>query len=70
MHAFLFCAHKRRAGGAPDSLVESARWVEPDCRDGQPGLPLTIGSPGLSLYLSYIYIYMHKLKWLYYHAHM
>jgi hypothetical protein len=32
------------------------RWVEPGCRGGRPGLPLTIGSLGLSLYLLYIYI--------------
>jgi hypothetical protein len=55
MHAFLFCAHRRGAGGAPDSLVESACWVEPGCRGGRPGLPLTIGSPGLPLYMPYIY---------------
>jgi hypothetical protein len=28
-----------------------ARWVEPGCRSGRPGLPLTIGSPGLPLYI-------------------
>jgi hypothetical protein len=56
----LFCAHRRGAGGAPDSLVESARWVEPDCRGGRSGLPLTIRSPGLPLYLPiYIYIYIY-----------
>jgi hypothetical protein len=53
------------AGGATDSLVQSVRWVEPGCRDDRSGLPLTIGSPGLSLYLPYIcmhiyiYIYMY-----------
>jgi hypothetical protein len=31
--------------------------VEPVCRGGRPGLPLTIGSSGLLLYLPYIYIY-------------
>ena len=31
--------------------------VEPVCRSDRPGLPLTIGSPGLPLYLPYIYIY-------------
>jgi hypothetical protein len=36
--------------------TESARWVEPGCRGGRHGLPLTIGSPGLPLYL---YIYTH-----------
>jgi hypothetical protein len=46
------------AGGATDSLVQSVRWVEPGCRDDRPGLPLTIGSPGLPLYLPYIYIYL------------
>jgi hypothetical protein len=30
--------------------------VEPVCRGGRTGLPLTIGSPGLPLYLPYIYI--------------
>jgi hypothetical protein len=45
------------AGGATDSLVQSVRWVEPGCRDDRPGLPLTIGSSGLPLYLPYIYIY-------------
>jgi hypothetical protein len=59
MHAFLFCAHRRGTGGAPDILVELARWVEPRCRSGRPGLPLTIGSPWLPLYLPYIYIYMY-----------
>jgi hypothetical protein len=54
MHSF-FCANRRGAGGAPDRLV-GARWVEPVCRGGRPGLPLTIGSPGLPLYLPYIYI--------------
>jgi hypothetical protein len=33
--------------------------VEPVCRGGRPGLPLTIGSPGLPLYLPYIYIYIY-----------
>jgi hypothetical protein len=55
MHVFLFCAHRRGAGGAPDSLVESVCWVEPRCRGDRPGLLLTIGSPGLPLYLPYIY---------------
>jgi hypothetical protein len=36
--------------------------VEPVCRGGRPGLPLTIGSPGLPLYLPYIYIYMEKIN--------
>jgi hypothetical protein len=44
------------AGGATDSLVQSVCWVEPGCRDDRPGLPLTIGSPGLPLYNLYIYI--------------
>jgi hypothetical protein len=58
MH-FFFCANRRGAGGAPDRLVGRAgRWVEPVCRGGRPGLPLTIGSPGLPLYLPYIYIYI------------
>jgi hypothetical protein len=59
---FFFCAHRRGAGGALDSLVESARWVEPGCRGGRPGLPLTIGSPRLPLYLPYIYIYYLRLQ--------
>jgi hypothetical protein len=46
------------AGGATDNLVQSVRWVEPGCRGDRPGLPLTIGSPGLPLYLPYIYIYI------------
>jgi hypothetical protein len=33
--------------------------VEPVCRGDRPGLPLTIGSPGLPLYLPYIYIYIY-----------
>jgi hypothetical protein len=50
MHSF-FCANRRGAGGA---------LVEPVCRCGRPGLPLTIGSPGLPLYLHiYIYIYIY-----------
>jgi hypothetical protein len=36
-----------------------ARWVEPVCRDGRLGLPLTIVRPGLPLYLLYIYIYIY-----------
>jgi hypothetical protein len=66
MHAFLFCAHRPEAGGATDNLVQSARWVEPDCRSDRAELPLTIDSPGLPLYLPYIYIYIylnHENKW-------
>jgi hypothetical protein len=55
MHSF-FARTDVGAGGATDSLVQSVRWVEPGCRDDRPGLPLTIGSPGLPLYLPYIYI--------------
>jgi hypothetical protein len=55
MHSF-FARRDVGAGGATDSLVQSVRWVEPGCRDDRPGLPLTIGSPGLPLYLPYIYI--------------
>jgi hypothetical protein len=47
------------AVGATDSLVQSMCWVEPGCRDDRPGLPLTIGSSGLPLYLPYIYIYIY-----------
>jgi hypothetical protein len=58
MHSF-FCANRHGAGGAPDRLVGRAgRWVEPVCMSGRPRLPLTIGSPGLPLYLPYIYIYI------------
>jgi hypothetical protein len=57
MHAFLFCAHKRGADGAPDSLIESACWVQPGWRSSRPGLFLTIASLGLPLYLIYIYIF-------------
>jgi hypothetical protein len=46
--------HRRGAGGAPDSLLESVHWVEPGCRVGRAELPLTIGSPGLPLYIVYI----------------
>jgi hypothetical protein len=42
------------AGGATDSLVQSVCWVEPGCRGDRPRLSLTIGSPGLPLYLPYI----------------
>jgi hypothetical protein len=55
MHYF-FCAYSHGPSDAPDSLIESARRVEPDCRSSRPGLPLTIGSLGLPLYLPYIYI--------------
>jgi hypothetical protein len=55
MHSF-FARTDVGAGGATDSLVQSVRWVEPGCRDNRPGLPLTIGSPELPLYLPYIYI--------------
>jgi hypothetical protein len=43
-------------GGATDRLVQSVRWVEPGCRGDRPRLPLTIGTPGLPLYLPHIYI--------------
>jgi hypothetical protein len=55
MHSF-FARTDVGAGGATDNLVQSVRLVEPDCRDDRPGLPLTIGSLGLPLYLLYIYI--------------
>jgi hypothetical protein len=57
MHSF-FTRTDVGAGGATDSLVQSVRWVEPDYRDDRPGLPLTIGSPVLPLYLLYLYIYI------------
>jgi hypothetical protein len=57
MH-FFFTRTDVGAVGATDSLVQSVRWIEPDCRDDRPGLPLTIGSPGLPLYI-YIYIYIY-----------
>jgi hypothetical protein len=44
-------------GGATDNLVQSVRWVEPGCKGDRPRLSLTIGSPGLPLYLPYIYIH-------------
>jgi hypothetical protein len=44
------------AVGATDRLVQSVRWVEPGCKGDRLGLPLTIGSSGLPLYLPYIYI--------------
>jgi hypothetical protein len=55
MHSF-FARTDMGAGDATDSLVQSVRWVEPGCWDDRPGLLLTIGSPGLPLYLPYIYI--------------
>jgi hypothetical protein len=59
MHSF-FARTDVGAVGATDSLVQSVRWVEPGCRDDRPGLPLTIGSSGLPLYLPYyIYIYIY-----------
>jgi hypothetical protein len=57
MHSF-FARTDVGAGGATDSLDQSVRWVEPGCRDDRPGLPLTIRSPGLPLYI-YIYIYIY-----------
>jgi hypothetical protein len=54
MHSF-FTRTDVSAGGATDSLVQSVRWVEPGCRNDRPELPLTIGSPGLPLYLPYLY---------------
>jgi hypothetical protein len=57
MHSF-FCANRRGAGGTPDNLVGAL--VEPVCRGGRPGLPLTIGRPELPLYVPYpIYIYIY-----------
>jgi hypothetical protein len=58
MHSF-FARTDVDAGGATDSLVQSVRWVEPGYWDDRRGLPLTIGSPGLPLYLPYIYIYIY-----------
>jgi hypothetical protein len=55
MHSF-FARTDVGAGGTPDNLIESARWVEPRCRDGRPELSLTIERTGLPLYLLYIYI--------------
>jgi hypothetical protein len=55
MHSF-FARTDVVAGGATDSLVQSVRWVEPGCRDDRPGLPLTIGSPGL-IYIYIVYVY-------------
>jgi hypothetical protein len=55
MHSF-FARTDVGAGGATDKLVQSVRWVEPGCKDDRPGLPLTIESPELPLYLPYIYI--------------
>jgi hypothetical protein len=57
MHAFFFFRAQTWARVVQPSLIQSMRWVEPGCRDDRPGLPLTIGSPRLPLYLLYIYIY-------------
>jgi hypothetical protein len=57
MHSF-FVRTDVGAGSATDSLVQSVCWIEPGCRDDRPRLPLTIRSPGLPLYLPYIYIYI------------
>jgi hypothetical protein len=54
MHSF-FTRTDVGACGATDGLVQSGRWVERGCRDDWPGLSLIIVSPGLSLYLPYIY---------------
>jgi hypothetical protein len=62
MYAFSFfaCTYVG-AGGATDRLVQSVRWVEPGCRGDRHGLPLTIGSPELPLYIYiYIYIYIYR----------
>jgi hypothetical protein len=64
MHSF-FARTDVGAVGATDSLVQSVRWVEPGCRDDRPGLPLTIGSTGLPLYLPYIYILKKSKKKIY-----
>jgi hypothetical protein len=56
MHSF-FARRDVGVGGATDSL----RWFEPGCMDDRPGLLLTIKSPGLPLYLPYIYIYIYIL---------
>jgi hypothetical protein len=58
MHSF-FARTDVGAGGATDSLVQSVRWVEPGCRKDRRDLLLTIGSPGLPLYLPYIYTYIY-----------
>jgi hypothetical protein len=52
MHSF-FARRDVGAGGATDSMIQSMRWVESGCRDDRHVLPLTIGSPGLPLYLPY-----------------
>jgi hypothetical protein len=51
MHSFFARADVGAGGVTDSSLVQSVRWIEPGCRDDRPGLPLTIGSPGLPLYL-------------------
>jgi hypothetical protein len=53
MHAFFFCAHG--AGGAPNSMVESARWVEPRCS------VVGLGSRYTCHIYTYIYIYIYIL---------
>jgi hypothetical protein len=55
MHSF-FARTDVGVVGATDSLVQSVRWVELGYMDDRPGLPLTIESSVLPLYLPYIYI--------------
>jgi hypothetical protein len=59
MHAFPFFARTDvGADGATDRLVQSVRWVEPGYRGDRPGLPLTIGSIELPLYLLIYRLYI------------
>jgi hypothetical protein len=54
-HACISFFARRDVGAddATDRLVQSVRWVKPGCRSDQPGLPLTIRSTELLLYLPY-----------------
>jgi hypothetical protein len=53
MHSFFVLTDVGQVAHPPACL---GALVEPVCRGDRPGLPLTIGSPGLPLYLPYIYI--------------
>jgi hypothetical protein len=57
MHAFLFFV-LTDVGQVAHPTACLGALVEPVCRDDRSGLPLTIRSPGLPLYLPYIYIYI------------
>jgi hypothetical protein len=61
MYVFLFALTD--VGQVAHPIAWLVRWVEPGCKGGRSELPLTIESPGLTLYLPYIYIHIYTANW-------